>query len=100
MKWVKGKQQKKRKGKKFKQFEYPWNKWFKRKKFKLVRGEHFDCQMHSMAQQIRSKASAQNIPVQLGIDEKVITVTVLKPKKKKKRKIPKFVKSARGRSNG
>jgi len=53
---------------------YPWDKWFHKKSFKLVRGEDYFCQPHSMAVQVRGAASKRGLSVHVSINEKVITV--------------------------
>ena len=55
---------------------YPWDSWFGRGKFKVIRGKHFDCQVHSMAAQIRNYASKNNFHVSLGVNENTIDVEV------------------------
>ncbi len=58
--------------------KYDWDKLFKRKKFTIVRGRDFHCQMHSMAQQVRNAAVAREKHVSVNINEDVITVTIRK----------------------
>ncbi len=85
MAWTKGKQQTKKKGKKFEPGIHPWDRWFKRKSFRLLRGRDYKCQPHSMMVQIRTQALRRGLKVMVGVDEKLITVEVVKKKKKGKK---------------
>lgn len=58
--------------------KYTWDKWFARKKFRLVRGKHFDCMPHSMGVQVRMAASNRGLRVSVQIDEERLTVSVIK----------------------
>lgn len=53
---------------------YPWNKWFRRRKFTLVRGKHFHCQPHSMSVQVRNAAAARDLWSSVLIEEDTLTV--------------------------
>ena len=56
---------------------YPWGRWLKRKRLVLVKGRDFDCQPHSMAQQVRNAAARANIPsskLSVFIDGEKVTV--------------------------
>ena len=55
---------------------YPWDKWFSRKKFRLVRPTHFSCKVHCMAQLIRTKAASRGLRVSIRIGEDSVTVEV------------------------
>lgn len=59
-------------------FAYPWTQWFERKKFRISRGKDFHCMVHSMAQQIRTKAAQRGVSVSIAIIEDTIQVTVSK----------------------
>jgi hypothetical protein len=54
---------------------YPWDHWFKRRRFNLVRGNHYNCQPHSMAVLVRINAARRGIKVSVKISEGVLTVT-------------------------
>lgn len=59
---------------------YPWDKWFKTKKFIVTKGKDFHCMTHSMVAQIRSRAAKFNqrvaVTVSNGANGKdVITVS-------------------------
>ncbi len=56
---------------------YPWNRWLKRKRFRLVRGKDFACMPHSMAVQVRNAAAKQSIRVSVTIDENILSITTL-----------------------
>ena len=62
--------------KKRKLLRYPWDKWFKRNKTVLVRGEDYECQPHSMGVQVRDAAAKRGLRVSVEIDEGTITATV------------------------
>jgi hypothetical protein len=60
---------------------YPWDTWFKRKQFRLLRTlewrpGHFDCRAHGMAAQVRNAASARGlaVSVRIGDDDLIVTV--------------------------
>lgn len=55
---------------------YNWDKWFSKRKFTIRQGKDFQCQVHGMASQIRSKACKRGILVSLRIDGDVIVTTV------------------------
>lgn len=74
--------------------KYPWNKWFKRTKFKLVKGTHYQILSHSMAQQVRNAAYRQGLTVKTEISQEgrgrvhkkeIIHVTQLSKQKRKKK---------------
>lgn len=48
---------------------YPWDKWFRRKKFVLRRGRDFMCMTHGMAVQVRTAAKNRNLQVSVMIEE-------------------------------
>lgn len=59
--------------------KYPWDKWLARKKeFTLVRGVHFDAQVHGMAQAIRNAAGRREKRVHISIEEDTLLVKVLR----------------------
>jgi hypothetical protein len=45
---------------------HPWEKWFSKKSFRLIRGKHFNGMVHSMAQQVRNAASARGLRVSIA----------------------------------
>jgi hypothetical protein len=51
---------------------YPWKRWFSQKKTTLVQGKHFQCQIHSMAQQIRNTAPKYGVIASLRIEDDTI----------------------------
>lgn len=59
---------------KIKHPEYPWSKWFSKKRFTLVKGRDFDCQTYSMALQLRRKAAKLGVRVSLSVTEDTINV--------------------------
>lgn len=63
-------------GKKKKPTRYPWDKWFGRSKFRLVRGKHFQCATHGMAGQIRNAAVLYGVKVSIKVKEDTLVVTV------------------------
>ena len=54
--------------------EYPWDRWFN-KTTTIHRHKDFDCQVHSMAAQIRNKACKHGLRVSLRIVENSITIS-------------------------
>lgn len=57
--------------------KYPWDKWFARKSFTLVRGKHYNCQPHSMGILIRLTAAKRGKRVSVSIDEGTIKVRIV-----------------------
>lgn len=57
--------------------KYPWKVWFKRKRYILLKGKHFHCQPHSMAQLVRNQAHRRNRRVSISIDGDEVTITNL-----------------------
>jgi hypothetical protein len=60
---------------------YPWIRWFKKQRFVLERGRHFECQTHGMVAQIRSAAKKylpRKARISIEVAEDVIAVTVIK----------------------
>lgn len=46
---------------------YPWDKWFKKKRFKLKKGKDFNCAPHSMSVQVRNAAKKRGKKVSIYI---------------------------------
>ena len=44
---------------------YDWDRWFRSRRFALLRGQDYDCSQPSMAQQIRNAACARGISVSI-----------------------------------
>jgi len=55
---------------------HPWDRWFKKKQFKLVRYKHYFCMPHSMGVQIRTAAAKRELAVSVHIREDIIRVEV------------------------
>lgn len=55
---------------------YPWEKWFSRKTFTVVRGVDYDCAVHGMLAQIRTKASQRGLRVSVKAVDGDLTVTI------------------------
>lgn len=55
---------------------YPWDQWFKRRKFRLVRHRQFNCQCHSMGVQVRNAAAKRGIRISINIDEDTDSLSV------------------------
>ena len=55
---------------------YPWERWFSQKSFRIIRGKHFDCQVHGMAQQIRNAASYYGVGVSISVEAETVIVKV------------------------
>ncbi len=54
---------------------HPWDKWFKKRKFRLVRGPDFQGMPHAMSVQVRSAALDRDIQVSVTIEGDTLTVT-------------------------
>lgn len=69
---------------------HPWDRWFSKKSFTLVKGKDFACQPHGMAQAVRNAAAMDKFrkSVSIHIEGETITVTVLGPAAPRKRKTP------------
>lgn len=48
---------------------HPWDKWFRKNKFKLKKGVHFTCMPHSMSVQVRNAAHLRGIKVRVLFDD-------------------------------
>ena len=60
---------------------YPWDRWFSRKKIVLTEGKDFKCMAHSMIVQIRGAAASRSksVSIKAGRNEKqqsTLTVTI------------------------
>ncbi len=55
---------------------YPWDEWFMKGRFTLVRGKHFGGKVHGMAQTARTAAAVRNIRISVSIGEDRLTITV------------------------
>lgn len=58
--------------------KYPWTKWFAYtpRKLTLIKGKHFNCEPHGMAQQIRNKAAQYRVIVSIRIEKQFLTVKI------------------------
>jgi hypothetical protein len=56
--------------------KHPWDRWFKRRKFKLYRYKDFLCQPPIMAQQVRNAASSREVGVSVDVEGGTVLVTV------------------------
>ena len=57
---------------------HPFDKWFKQKRTKLVRGKHFNCMPHSMGIQIRNAAKKRKVKVSIHIQGDILIVSIKK----------------------
>jgi hypothetical protein len=60
---------------------YPWDEWFARARIKtvvLVRGKHFNSQVHGFLQTIRNAANRAGVKVSLTTQEDAVAMEVLK----------------------
>lgn len=55
---------------------YPWEAWFSRLSFRVVKGVHFDCTVHGMAQMIRNQAAKRGVRVSLKLSDWAIKARV------------------------
>lgn len=56
-------------------YRHPWNTWFSKPLFRLTKGVHFDCQVHSMVVQVRNAATNRGLKVIIELFDNTITVT-------------------------
>lgn len=55
---------------------YDWDRWFSRKTFTVQQGKDYDCAVHGMLAQIRTKASQRGLKVSVKTVDGDLTVTV------------------------
>ncbi len=65
---------KKKRHKKKRLPRHDWDKWFKRKRFTLIRGEHFSGMPHAMSAQVRNAACKRGLTVSVRILENILVV--------------------------
>jgi hypothetical protein len=46
---------------------YPWTKWFRKRRFRLLRGRDYICSTHGMAAMIRNKAGTPAYRLEVAI---------------------------------
>lgn len=56
--------------------KYPWDRWFRQKRFVLVRGRDYTCQPHSLSVMVRAAAYARKVRVSVALRDETLTVTV------------------------
>lgn len=56
---------------------YPFDVWFRRERFSLAKGRHYQCSTGSMIQQLRNAASARSLPLKVVKTRRGIMVFVL-----------------------
>lgn len=56
---------------------YPWKDWFKRKRWHLIKGQHFWVEPYVMAMQVRNAASRYGYSVSLRVGKRDIKVKVV-----------------------
>lgn len=58
---------------------YPWESWFRRGRFRAVRGQDYTCRTSSMAQMIRTAAKKYGVRVSIhqALDDSSLTATVV-----------------------
>jgi hypothetical protein len=58
--------------------KYNWSKWFSQTRFTLKKGQHFDCSIVAICQQIRNQATRESklVTVTVQDDDKVVQVKV------------------------
>lgn len=59
-----------------KPIRYPWDRWFGKSKFRIVRGKHFYCATYCMAGQVRNAAVLYDVKVSIKVKEDTLVVTV------------------------
>jgi hypothetical protein len=56
---------------------YPWAEWFKKKRFKLVKGKDFDGMTHGMAAMVRNAACRLRLSVNVSLKENGVVFVVV-----------------------
>lgn len=56
---------------------HPWDKWFQKSRFNLVRGKHFGGMPHAMAVQVRNAASLRGYDASVYIDGNTLAITIV-----------------------
>lgn len=56
---------------------YPWQDWFGRGEFTLLRGKDFHCKTHGMAAMVRNAASRHRIRIHMEQDELRLKIKVI-----------------------
>lgn len=54
---------------------YPWDFWFKKRSFRLIRGRHFTVDPYVMAQQIRNRAGKLGLLVNIKVEDGAVQVS-------------------------
>jgi len=54
---------------------YPWDDWFSKKQFRLVRGKQYTCEPNVMAQQVRNAARSRTTKVSIQRAGDILLVT-------------------------
>jgi len=55
--------------------KHPWDRWFRKKHFKLIRYRDYDSLPSLMAQQVRNNASKRKLKVTVDVEAGTIIVT-------------------------
>lgn len=56
---------------------YPWQSWFEATTFKLIKGEHFDCQIHGMVRNALQAARRYGLKISVKTKINKIIITVV-----------------------
>ena len=58
---------------------YPWPEWLRAgQEITLVKGKHFTCQGHGLAQQFRRRAAAVGLKVSISVTDEALIVSLFK----------------------
>ena len=57
---------------------HPFDKWFKHKQCKLIKGKHFFCQPHSMSVQLRNAAHKRGVKISVHIQGEILIIKVIR----------------------
>lgn len=55
---------------------YPWEEWMSKKKLSLKQGKDFQCQMHTMIQQVRNRACEYGLSVSTQVSGDTLQVSL------------------------
>jgi N-dimethylarginine dimethylaminohydrolase len=64
--------------------QYPWERWFKKERFRISRHRDFHCMTHSMGIQVRTAAKKYGVQVSVYITEDTLVISVSHSKKKRR----------------
>jgi hypothetical protein len=55
---------------------YPWDRWFRQRKFRLTRGREYRGMTHAMSVQVRSAAIKRGLRASVRVEEDSLVITL------------------------